>query len=253
MTGTVRAMTFNVRVAVDEGRQAWERRRDDVASVIRVHRPDVVGLQEPRREQLDDIQERLPAYEFVGVGRRGGEEGEFSPVGYRPGIVEPLDWGTFWLSGTPEEEGSVGWDATYPRIVTWVRFEGPDGTFLVCNTHFDHGGAAARAGSARLLRERVPELAGDDPAVVMGDFNADESSEPYELLAGAFGDARYAAEHGHHGPGDTFHDFTGYPDAKIDHIFVTEGVATHTHAVLPDHWNGRYPSDHFPVLADLSF
>lgn len=253
MTDSRRAMTFNVRVAVDEGREAWERRRDDVASVIRVHRPDVVGLQEPRERQLDDLRERLPAYEFVGDGRRGGQEGEFSPIGYRPNAVELVEWGTFWLSRTPDEAGSVGWDATYPRIVTWARFEGDGGTVLVCNTHFDHGGAEARRESARLLRERAPELAGDDPAVVMGDFNASEASKPYELLAETFADARDAAEHGHHGPGDTFHDFTGYPDAKIDHVFVTDGVDVHTHAVLPDHWDGSYPSDHFPVLADLSF
>jgi len=249
MTEARRAMTFNVRVGVDEGREAWERRRDDVASVIRVHRPDIVGLQEPLEGQLDDLRERLPAYEFVGDGRRGGREGEFSPIGYRPGRVEPAEWGTFWLSETGEE-GSVGWDATYPRIVTWAQFK--EG-FLVCNTHFDHGGAAARAESARLLRERAPELAGDDPAVVMGDFNADECSEPYELLTETFRDAREVADYDHHGPDDTFHDFTGYPDAKIDHIFVTGGVEVRTHAVLPDHWNGSYPSDHFPVLADLSF
>jgi endonuclease/exonuclease/phosphatase family metal-dependent hydrolase len=258
MTDSIRLMTFNVRVAVDRGADAWEHRRSKVASVVRVHRPDVVGLQEPREDQLADIRERLPGYDFVGVGRLDGEtDGEFTPIGYRAERFELRDSGTFWLSETPESAGSVGWDAKFPRIVTWVRLREPDGEdFLVCNTHLDHEGARAREEGARVIRERLPKVAGDNPAAVVGDFNAVETEAPYAAVTDAdaerpLSDARYEAEHGHHGPTDTFQGFTGYPEGKIDYVFVTDEIDVMTHAVLPDHWNGRYPSDHFPVLADL--
>jgi endonuclease/exonuclease/phosphatase family metal-dependent hydrolase len=52
------------------------------------------------------------------------------------------------------------------------------------------------------------------------------------------------------GPENTFHDFTGKPDRRIDWILVrgfgVEGVRTVT-----THEGKLYPSDHFPVVADL--
>src|SRR3712207_7586469 len=54
-----------------------------------------------------DLEERLPGYRWIGVGRMDGKDGgEFSPILYRSTCLEPIDHGTFWLSETPEEPGS---------------------------------------------------------------------------------------------------------------------------------------------------
>ena len=57
----------------------------------------------------------------------------------------------------------------------------------------------------------------------------------------------------HHGPTGTFHGFTGVtePGGRIDYVFVTPAWQVRQHAILADHWDGRYPSDHLPVLAIL--
>ncbi len=56
----------------------------------------------------------------------------------------------------------------------------------------------------------------------------------------------------HHGPTSTWNGFGQMvPLRKIDHIFVTERVDVLQHAILADHWDGRWPSDHLPVLAEV--
>ncbi|MFB6130711.1 MAG: endonuclease/exonuclease/phosphatase family protein [Salinigranum sp.] len=257
----LRVMSFNVRYdTAEDGDRSWEHRREMVASILRFHRPDVVGLQEPLAHQLADIRERVPRYEWVGQSRREREAvGEFAPIGYRRDRFDCRGWGDFWLSETPDVPGSVGWDADCPRLVTWAELADArtDRRLLAVDAHFDHRGETARLKSARLLRERLAELAGV-PAVVTGDLNLTEHDDPYAVLIGGdapgprLRDARYAATYPNHGPTTTFNQFEGVPDVKIDYVFVTDGVTVHQHGVIADHWDGRVPSDHRPVLAEVS-
>ncbi|MFC7141057.1 endonuclease/exonuclease/phosphatase family protein [Halosimplex aquaticum] len=258
----VRVLTYNVRRDVaSDGEFDWAARRDAVASTLRFHRPDVIGLQEPLAHQYADVRDALPAYEWVGQSRNADDgDGEFCPVGYRRDRFERVDAGTFWLSPTPEEPGSVGWDAAYPRIATWVRLEyrRSGERLLYANTHLDHESARARAEGAELLRERVQEQRENDEALVVGgDLNCLAGDEPHRALAGPdeespLVDAREASPHPPHGPSTTRTDFEGLlPDRQIDHVFVAGcdvagyGVAAD---VMGDGW---FPSDHLPVVVDL--
>jgi endonuclease/exonuclease/phosphatase family metal-dependent hydrolase len=256
-TEALRVMAFNIRYNnPDDGVHAWPNRTDRVASVIRFHGADVVGVQEALLGQIRDLEQRLPGFDWVGQGRGAGEmEGEFSPIFYRTDRLELLDHGTFWLSETPERPGSRGWDAALPRIVTWARFrDRATGTaFVHANTHFDHRGEQARRESATLLVDRLDAIAGEAPAVVTGDFNATPDSEVYATLSAALTDAASAAGITH-GPAGTYTGFevTDEPGRRIDYIFVTEGVTVTRHGVLTDQWRGRYPSDHRPVLAEVT-
>jgi len=250
----LRAMTFNVRVdtAVDGG-DAWPHRKDAAASVIRLHEPGIVGCQEPLAGQLAHLQEALPAYEWVSRGRGVGErEDEHVPIGYRRDRFELLEHATLWLSETPAEPGSVGWDGHHPRIATWARLaDDATGTeFVHLNTHLDHRGERARECGAELIAERLDAIAPDVPAVVTGDLNCTPGSSPYERLTRRFDDAREISAHPHHGPTDTYHEFTGDPERRIDYVLV-DGFGVRQYATLADRWDDRYPSDHFPVLAEL--
>ncbi len=262
----LRIMTFNIRY--DEPRDkenAWPKRKDLVASLIRFHRADLVGVQEALKRQLDDLSSLLPEYARIGVGRDDGKEGgEFSAVLYRKTRFTPLDSSTFWLSETPDVP-SKGWDAAFPRIVTWVKLRDRQTgkIFFHFNTHFDHRGTRAREESARLLLHRIHLTARQFPLVVTGDFNFTESTDGYQILTGksteqpaapqsALRDARYLSQHGHYGPSSTFNEFKGLiPDRKIDYVFVKGRVRVLQHGVLSDMWDGRYPSDHLPVLAEV--
>jgi endonuclease/exonuclease/phosphatase family metal-dependent hydrolase len=256
-TDGLNAMSFNIRFNnPGDSIHAWPNRRDRVASVIRFHQADVAGLQEALIGQIRDLEQRLPGYAWIGVGRDDGEEGgEFSPIFYRTDRLELLDHDTFWLSEAPDVPGSQSWDAALPRIVTWARFRDrqTDRTFYHLNTHFDHVGEEARLESARLITQRVDSLAGDVPTVVTGDFNVTPDTAPYAHLANALTDA-YTAVDVPHGPPSTFFGFevTEEPGRRIDYVFTTNGVAAQRFGTLTDQWRGHYPSDHLPVLAEVA-
>src|SRR5688572_9006647 len=99
----IRVMSFNIRY--DEPRDnknAWPNRKEMVASMIRFHHADLVGVQEALKRQLNDLDAILPDYSWVGVGRADGKaSGEFSAIFYRKTRFKSLESSTFWLSETP--------------------------------------------------------------------------------------------------------------------------------------------------------
>jgi endonuclease/exonuclease/phosphatase family metal-dependent hydrolase len=253
-------MTYNLRVSVaDDAEPPWAVRREAVASMIRFHAPDVVGVQEALRPMLDDLDARLDDYTWVGHGR-GADQNEHCALFYRPPRLTLDRHDTFWLSTTPEVPGSRSWDAAYPRIATWATFTDnrSEQSLVVANTHFDHDSARARRESARLLGQRVDALAGSGPLAVIGDLNAPPRTPPYRLLVDPEGpalhDALYASLLPHHGPVATFNGFDDevHPGERIDYVFVRGPLIVQRHGTLTDRWNGHFPSDHCPVVADVT-
>ncbi len=264
-----RVMSFNIRLPVQsDGINYWDLRRPLVASTIRYHEADIIGVQEAFRRQLDEMTTDLPEYGWFGLCRTDGSvlpdpDGEFSAILYRKDRFERLDGNTFWLSETPEVAGSKGWDAAFPRIVTWAKFKDMKSgkLFFYFNTHFDHMGEQAREESARLILQKINEIAGKEPVILSGDFNSTDTSKPYQLLTdqqSTYGmtDALYVTKSPHHGPLGSFSSsFTlpGVGNYRIDFIFIRNRITVLKHAILSDSWDGRLPSDHLPVLAELQF
>lgn len=267
--GRLRVMSYNIRYNNPaDGINAWPHRKDSVAVLIGDrYRVDLAGLQEALKDQIDDLQARLPGYAWTGKGRDDGRDaGEFSPIFYRRDRFELLEEDTFWLSATPQVPGSKGWDAAITRIVTWARFRVRDTgrTFYLFNTHFDHRGSEARTQSARLILKKTQEIAGDEDVILTGDLNVPETSQAYAILSGGetvdgvkirLWDARYRSRTGHEGPTASFNDWVDYrgPETRIDYIFVSRRLAVHSHRILEDRFDGRFPSDHLPVLAEVEF
>ncbi|MBW3555105.1 MAG: endonuclease/exonuclease/phosphatase family protein, partial [Gemmatimonadetes bacterium] len=149
----LRVMTFNVRYGTaPDGADAWPHRRAQLLRVVTDHDPDVLGLQEALRFQVDEIRAAMDEPgEVVGVGRDdGAEAGEYSAILYDRGRLALLDQGTFWLSDTPSVPGSTSWGNRIPRIATWARLRdtATDTSFYVVNTHWDHESQNARERSA---------------------------------------------------------------------------------------------------------
>lgn len=257
---TLRVMSFNVRFDNPrDGVHAWTHREDAVVDLLRAYAPDLIGLQEPLRSQIDALAARLPDYGWVGVGRSGGDAGEFSPIFYRTDRLRLVAHGTFWLSKTPEVVGSHYWDALYPRIATWAAFEDRrTGTvFFHVNTHLDVVGPFARRWGAHLIVDRLQAMAGGIPALVTGDLNAQPGSAPYRLLTEnrrvRLRDARDEVEPV--GPEGTYTGFSAGPGParRLDYVFVSRGVEVVYYEVIAVPEGAAPPSDHRPVLADVVF
>jgi endonuclease/exonuclease/phosphatase family metal-dependent hydrolase len=255
-TTPTRVMTFNIRYNnPQDGPNAWPHRIEMVASMIRFHKADIVGLQEALLGQLNDLQEQLPEYTWFGAGRDDGDKkGEFSAILYKPADFELLKQSTFWLSETPNTPGK-GWDAMLPRVVTWGRFRHKESKniFYIFNTHFDHRGEMARRESAKLLVRKVSEIAEDSPFVVTGDFNSDPDSKPYDIITNKLVDSRKVSRQPPHGPVSTSTGFRNIDPERqpIDYVFVKPGLQVLSHGTLSDTMHGRFPSDHLPVIAEI--
>jgi endonuclease/exonuclease/phosphatase family metal-dependent hydrolase len=255
-TTPISAMTFNIRWDnPNDGQDAWPYRAEWASDVIGASGASVVGLQEALRHQIDTLASRLPAYAWIGVGRDDGMDGgEFAPIFYRTDELELIDWTTVWLSETPADTGSVGWDAALPRVATLARFRRQDSSILsVANVHFDHVGQIARRESAALLASLLASGSGEagSPEILMGDFNVVDTTAAYVVLAASgLTDAFRAA--GSPAPIPTFTGFDtqGTPGGRIDYVFV-RNAAVGSYRALDERRNGRFVSDHRPVIVTL--
>lgn len=251
--------TFNVRLYNnrDTG-NLWVDRAPYVSSLIRFHDFDIFGVQEAYKNQLDDMSKALPEYARYGVGREDGKEaGEHSSVYYKKDLYKLLKSGDFWLSETPDVPGK-GWDATCcNRICSWVYLEDLKSRkkFYVFNVHFDHQGVIARRESAKLMIQKIKEIAANQPVVLTGDFNGNRSSELYQILSNStlLTDSYAGVQF----PYENNASFNGFktPSGKdvIDHIFISKHFKPTKWGILTDTYFGKYPSDHFPVVTYLKF
>lgn len=257
----LRVMTFNLKFASNEGPHAWSARRPIVRDAILEEAPDVFGTQEGLHAQLTDLAADLPDYAWIGVGRNGGQQGEFSAIFYKKTRFTLLDHGNFWLSSTPEVVGSRTWGNLLPRMATWGLFEEKESgrRFYHFNTHFDHLVSYSRTKSAELLVRRIAGRKLPEPVVVTGDFNTDQRSAARAVLApenstdAILFDTWSAAVAREGQQLSTFHNWKGPRNGgkHIDWILATREFKCKKSRVVTFQVGGAWPSDHFPVVSDL--
>ena len=277
----LKVMSFNVRQSLGRDRQySWAFRRDAAQRMLQLERPALVGLQETCPEQVVDFDAIMRGYGRLGVGRDDGRlDGEMMSIYYDRAIFDLEDWGTFWLSATPDTV-SQGWDGACKRTCTWAALTHRESgrRVLFLNTHLDHVGRVARREGVRLIAERIDALSaryaveGQGAPVVFltADFNTSSVSPIFDVLKTTLYEARSTAHRSD--TGYTFNEYgrvaaqleangqdphnirlgaTGNSDNEpvIDHIFY-RGVVPHTFRVLREDYGVRYISDHYPVVLE---
>jgi endonuclease/exonuclease/phosphatase family metal-dependent hydrolase len=250
--------TYNLRLNnPGDGPNAWPARKDMVKALIRYHEFDIVGTQEALPEQIADLAQ-MEEFEHVGVGRDDGKDaGEHSAIFFRKSRFALLGKGDFWLSETPDRP-SFGWDARCcHRLASWARLrdQASGRVLFVFSVHFDHEGEVARRESAKLMLRKIAEIAHGEPAICVGDFNSTPETVQIQAMSKAMRDAYRVSMAPPYGPQGTFNGF--HLDApmseRIDYIFVDRHFDVLKYAVLSDSLDRRYPSDHHPVVARISF
>lgn len=253
----MRVMSYNIRYKNSiDSINGWEFRKQNVAGLIRYHQADVVGVQEAQPDQIANLEKLLPDFAWYGVPRVAGKSGEYTAIFYRKKRFKLLDSGTFWFSETPNVKESKSWDAMFPRTASWGKFsDNVSGTeFYFFNTHLDHRGEIARQKSAEILHAQIKAITGKKAVILMGDFNSTPTSVAYrKLVAGdKLLDSYEISETPHYGPVNTSSGFFVREEpikSRIDYIFVNKKVKVLQHATLSDQQEGRYYSDHLPVIA----
>ena len=259
-----RVMTFNIRFDFPSDAaqgNSWAQRRDLVAKTFKLAKAELAGTQEDKGDQVQDLRERLPDWEcYAGKGRNGGS-GEHCAIWWKREAFRQKDQGDFWLSDTPQVEGSNTWGDKYPRKVTWVLLEpkaASDKPVLVLNAHFPEGNRTdlREKGAAvmrRFLEERLGSKGLDKITVLsLGDYNADADESPRKVLAeGLLRDAWVESNVAHPAPG-TFCDFKGLRTReRIDWILIGGPGRAVGADKMDEQIDGRWASDHYAVCADI--
>jgi len=90
------------------------------------------------------------------------------------------------------------------------------------------------------------------PFLLTGDFNSEPDSPVISCLRtqqGLLTDC-YSVLDDY--AGGTFHQFRGGTDCpRIDYIFVSPAISAKRMEVITGAVNGKFPSDHYPVLAEI--
>ena len=259
------ALSFNIRFDTSkDGENAWPNRKEMVGQWVKSESPDVIGLQEALRHQIDDIKKIATAYSEYGVGRDDGKSrGEHCTILYlkKRFSLDKSDCGTFWFSDTPEKVASKSWGNEIPRICTWARFieKKTEKGFYVYNVHYDHRSQPSRLGASELIIQRISKRKrSNEPIILMGDFNASENNpaikifkdEPLNLVD------TFRVVKPDEKMVKTFHGFRGgsFSGGKIDHVFMLPKMGKVSSAeIVRFNKEKRYLSDHYPVRAKLSF
>jgi len=254
----VSVMSYNIKYANEnDGENSWSKRKDFITDQIQFYEPQILGLQEAVKIQIEYFLDEIDGYSSIGVAREDGrDKGEYTAILYKTEDFEVVETNTFWLSETPEAV-STGWDAALPRICTYALLKDKNSgkEFLVFNTHFDHIGKNARTESAKLILKRIAELNKNElPVFLMGDLNLEPDAEGVINILKELQDSRKIARNTF-GPEGTFNgfQFDKPVNRRIDYIFVSDQIGISKHAVLTDSNDLKYPSDHLPVFIEAIF
>lgn len=266
----IRVMSYNIRLGVaKDGDNAWELRKEATPAMLRDIRPDVFGVQEAYDFQIQYILEQCPEYKSVGVGREDGvSKGEHMSLFYDSTRIELIEWGTYWLSETPDEP-SKGWDAACKRTATWalLREIATGNRFYMVNTHLDHKGVVARREGLALIYRKIQQMnPGGVPMVLTGDFNVLPDNECLTDISKLMRNARdYADETDVNGSfngfgvnaytsGDPGKEYDPKVATPIDYIYYSGFRKCPRFKVVNNPYAGKkFISDHYPIYADIEF
>ncbi|CAF1432130.1 unnamed protein product [Rotaria magnacalcarata] len=236
--------------------------------------PTMIGTQEGSplqlQEILDDLNESSQLWSWV--GEELNEYRIINAIFYRHDILSLVSTRTFWFNEHPTTIGAA-WGAKHSRGCTRGQFEHrtTKQPFIIYNIHIDYPSQEARHHSIPVLLSQIKENDDhNDKVIVTGDFNnwpeeiegvtpidelirlGQKASEIEQMKEAGFIDTYQ------HGETPTFNGFraVGY-GPKIDFIWISSNsvyrVEGETKVDDYHDGDGFFPSDHFPVYADLIY
>ncbi len=254
----LKLMAYNIRCADDPNGHSIDERAPRVKTVITQNNPDIVGMVEITPKWAAHLETEYQDQYRLLLHYRSEKNPEGLAILYKTAVFQFLDEGFFWLSETPEKE-SIGWDASLPRICTWVKLKHKEtGKTIV---YYNYHGEMADAFSAGAFQLISREMAKNSKAAcfIGGDFNLFPTSLGYvSYFAAAMDEARNIVPKPATEPGTPTVP-GGYPnpgagDGEGDQIILDYIFHQEEKAQAVDYYvdrtriNGYFPSDHYAVV-----
>ena len=261
--GALRVATMNVHYIVlsrETGPWSvsdWNARKGALSDAFGALEADLVGFQEMEsfgggsggsvNLAADHLLAQHPDYAAAATGDYRSFP-TTQPIFYRRDRLRLVDQGWFFFSETPDEIYSRTFNGSWPAFASWAEFEPLDGgpVFRAVNVHFEYRSRSNRRLSAALVRDRIaPVIASGTPVILLGDLNAWHGTRTQRILAETglvFAPVR----------GATYHFDRGLNlFGPIDHLAATPEVDLIAGpVVLREKFDGMWPTDHYPVIAD---
>ncbi len=251
-----RVMSFNVRCK-DDPEGSIDNRSQISVEIINQYAPDSFGIQEATPKWLRILDREVgDRYARVGESRDFfGPFSEYNCVYYLKDKYNLLDSGTFWLSETPYKKYSVDYDSACRRIASWAVLQDKETgeVYTHINTHLDHVLESTRDAQCKVLLAEMAKLQTQGTVVITGDFNTFSDGDVYASMVKGADDAAVTADL-KIDDGITFHNYGKKKDegqGAIDFIFLTKGTKVDFYQVIRTTVKDMYPSDHYPIVADI--
>ncbi len=251
-----RVMSFNVRCA-DDPEGSINNRSQISVEIINQYAPDSFGVQEATPKWLRILDKKVgDRYARVGESRDFfGPFSEYNCVYYLKDKYNLVDSGTFWLSETPYKKYSVDYGSLCRRIASWAILENKETgeKYTHINTHLDHGEESTRDAQSKVLLSEMSKMQMQGTVVITGDFNTYSDGDVYASMTAGADDASVTAKMVLDS-GITYHNYGKIEDkgqGAIDFIFVTKDTKVDTYQVIRNTVQDMYPSDHYPIVADI--
>ncbi|SHF08354.1 endonuclease/exonuclease/phosphatase family protein [Clostridium fallax] len=261
---TINVMTFNLKYDFTNNKDnSWDERAERIEALIKENKPLVIGTQEGLIHMLKTLKNLLKEYDFLGEGREGGEEGaenEFNAIFYKKEKLSLINWGQFWLSKNPKEKGSKSFESSLPRICTWAHFKIKEinKEFIQYNTHLDHISQKAREEGIKIILNFIKRTYKENniPYMLMGDFNCYKENEIFKIMK-EWEEKQIILKNSYDEALNdvvcTFHEFKGgFEGGIIDYILFSKEFKINSVKVDSRKIKGGYPSDHYPVICNIS-
>ena len=255
-----RVMTFNICGARPDGTNGWPNRAALNVSTVKRYDADLIGFQEVEDENLGAYQAELSEYDYVKGPKYTNDEPYLYPsIFWKQSRFKLVDSGGFWLSRTPDRY-SGDWGTNVVRSATWANLRDRQTGLVVShwNTHLDNKSDEARVEGARLMLLKIDEIGtGGAPVILTADFNSAPGSLVYQtLMEGGCVDTFLAAGNEDSESTFTYHRNKGEtaPGLRIDWILTLDRarkIQAKSCMIAQDHDHPLYPSDHYPVVAEL--
>jgi endonuclease/exonuclease/phosphatase family metal-dependent hydrolase len=250
---SIAVMSLNLRFGLaDDGANNWVHRQKAYAPLLNAFCMDFYGFQEANDFQVGFLATHLPDYAPIGQRRPAPERWQ-SNVIFHHKRWRCVYHEHFFLSTTPCKPSRFR-HSRWPRQCTLGVFQCCRHQLVVVNTHFDFA-AEVQIRSAELIRKRLRRHARKGPVILMGDFNATPASPCYAVFTSSNrGDGRPVLRNAFDAPYmGTHHGFTGKSETDpIDWILYCGSLRVDQTVVVTQPFSGRYPSDHFPLVAHFT-